>query len=168
MSANAVRLRLVLLAALVGALAYFFFFNQSLRLDESQSLWQTGRSAADILTIVAQDVHVPLYHEILHFWRIVVGDTVEYARLLSLLFYIASIPALYALGRLASALQVELGEHMADVVLDRLRRDEEPRCDLPVGQAFREQGEDLVLTSGELAERIVASSYRLDPPLPEQ
>jgi hypothetical protein len=60
-------------SCLYAALAYFFFFNQSLRLDESQSLWQSGRSAADILTIVAQDVHVPLYHELLHFWRICCG-----------------------------------------------------------------------------------------------
>ncbi len=103
MYANAIKTwgALACLMAFVAALAYFFFFNQSLRLDESQSLWQTGRSAADILTIVAQDVHVPLYHELLHVWRIWVGDGVEWARLLSFVFYALSIPALYMLGRYA-------------------------------------------------------------------
>jgi uncharacterized membrane protein len=101
MSASAARAWVAAFVALAAVLAYFFFFNQSLRLDESQSLWQTGRSAQEILTIVAQDVHVPLYHELLHFWRLLVGDSVEYARLLSLIFYLFSIPALYLLGRLS-------------------------------------------------------------------
>lgn len=98
---GAVALRLVGLMALVCGLAYFFFLPQSLRLDESQSLWQSSRSAAEILTIVAQDVHVPLYHELLHFWRMVFGNSVETARLFSFAFYVASIPAIYALGKLA-------------------------------------------------------------------
>lgn len=92
---------LAFLMGLVASMAFLFFFNQSMRLDESQSLWQTGRSAAEILTIVAQDVHVPLYHEMLHFWRLLAGGSVESARVLSLIFYIASIPAMYLLGRLA-------------------------------------------------------------------
>jgi uncharacterized membrane protein len=82
-------------------LSYFFFLNQSLRLDEAQSLWQSSRSPADILTLVSQDVHVPLYHELLHFWRLFVGDSVTSARLLSLAFYLLCIPAMYAFGRLA-------------------------------------------------------------------
>lgn len=84
-----------------ASLAYFFFGPQSLRLDEAQSLWQTTRSAGEILTLVAQDVHVPLYHQVLHFWRMVLGDTVGAARLLSLLFYLLSIPAIYFLGKVA-------------------------------------------------------------------
>jgi len=82
-------------------LSYFFFAGQSLRLDEAQSLWQSSRSATDILTIVAQDVHVPLYHELLHFWRLYFGDTITAARVMSLGFYLLSIPALYFLGKLA-------------------------------------------------------------------
>lgn len=89
---------MVLLSA---ALSYFFFAGQSLRLDEAQSLWQSSRSAGDILTIVSQDVHVPLYEEILHFWRLYIGDSVTSGRLLSLLFFLCSIPAIYALGKLA-------------------------------------------------------------------
>jgi mannosyltransferase len=86
---------------LCTALSVFFFSGQSLRLDEAQSLWQTSRSTADVLSVVSQDVHVPMYHVLLHFWRIFLGDSVASARLMSLLFYLASIPALYALGKLA-------------------------------------------------------------------
>ncbi len=93
---------------LVIGLSYFFFAGQSLRLDEAQSLWQSSRSPADILTIVSQDVHVPLYHEILHFWRLYVGDGVVLARMLSLLFYLACIPAMYFLGKLAYSRSVGL------------------------------------------------------------
>lgn len=89
------------LMAFAATLSFFFFSQSSLRLDEAQSLWQSGRSAADILTIVAQDVHVPLYHELLHFWRLTVGDSVVTARLFSLIFYLALIPAMYALGTIA-------------------------------------------------------------------
>ncbi|MDB5224763.1 MAG: rane protein-like protein [Candidatus Adlerbacteria bacterium] len=84
-----------------GLLSFFFFAGQSLRLDEAQSLWQTSRSVLDIFTVVSQDVHVPLYHLVLHLWRTLLGDSVITARLLSLAFYMASIPALYALGKLA-------------------------------------------------------------------
>jgi len=84
----------------VFALSYFFI-NQSLRLDEAQSLWQTSRGPVAILGLVAEDVHVPLYHELLRLWRVFVGDSVESARLLSQLFFLLSIPALYALGAYA-------------------------------------------------------------------
>lgn len=94
--------------ALAAALSIFFFSQQSLRLDEAQSLWQTTRSPGDILILVAQDVHVPLYHQVLHLWRIFVGDSVAAARALSLIFYLASIPALYALGTLAYGRRVGL------------------------------------------------------------
>ncbi len=83
------------------ALSYFFFMGQSLRLDESQSLWQVSRQVLEIFTIVAGDVHVPLYHLLLHFWILYLGNTVPLARILSLLFYLASIPALYMVGKLA-------------------------------------------------------------------
>lgn len=83
------------------ALSYFFFIGTSVRLDEAQSLWQTSRGITDIITIVAGDVHVPLYHLLLHFWILYLGNTVPAARALSLAFYLASIPALYFLGKLA-------------------------------------------------------------------
>lgn len=106
------RLRIaVLLGAMMlfcALLSIFFFSTQSLRLDEAQSLWQSSRAPADILTVIAQDVHVPLYHFILHFWRVYLGDTVTSARLLSLAFYLVSIPALYFLGKRAYSRPVGL------------------------------------------------------------
>lgn len=90
------------------ALSAFFFMGQSLRLDEAQSLWQSSRGFTNIFTIVAGDVHVPLYHLILHWWRLYVADGVVAARALSLIFFVASIPALYLLGALAYSRRVAL------------------------------------------------------------
>lgn len=95
---NSKWLWLSVMMALVLALSYAFFMNQSLRLDEAQSLWQSSRSPTHIITLVAQDVHVPLYHELLHFWRLLVGDSVTSARALSVLLYICCIPLVYAIG----------------------------------------------------------------------
>lgn len=99
---------LVLMMLFCALISLFFFSTQSLRLDEAQSLWQSGRSPLDILHVVGQDVHVPLYHLLLHFWRLFTGDTVGMARLMSLVFYLASIPLLYLVGRLAYSRQVGL------------------------------------------------------------
>lgn len=99
---------LALLMLLPIALSFFFFSEQSLRLDEAQSLWQTSRSPGEILTVIGRDVHVPFYHLSLHFWRFAFGDSVEVARLFSLLFYLLQIPAIYALGALAYSRQVGL------------------------------------------------------------
>ncbi len=92
---------LLALMSIPVLLSVFFFAGQSLRLDEAQSLWQSGRGVGYIFNLVAKDVHVPLYHILLHFWRIAFGDTVTVARSMSLFFYILSIPALYLLGTAA-------------------------------------------------------------------
>ena len=84
----------------VFLLSVFFFQKQSLRLDEAQSLWQASYTPLKVINIVAQDVHVPLYHVILHFWQLFFGTEVHIARLLSLIFFISSIPVVYALGKL--------------------------------------------------------------------
>ncbi|MBI5003959.1 glycosyltransferase family 39 protein [Candidatus Kaiserbacteria bacterium] len=84
-----------------AAVSVFFLLPQSLRLDEAQSLWESGRSPSALLMIVAKDVHVPLFHILLHMWRVAFGSSVAAARSLSLVFYILSIPAIYILGRLA-------------------------------------------------------------------
>ncbi len=80
-------------------LSAVFFQKQSLRLDESQSLWQTSHSSLEILHTVAQDVHVPLYHLLLHVWQFFFGNDVSTARILSLIFFLMSIPAIYFLGK---------------------------------------------------------------------
>lgn len=84
----------------VVGLSLLLLINQGLRLDEAQSLWQSSHSVAKIINIVAQDVHVPLYHLILHFWQIVFGTSIVATRILSLLFALAGIPLIYALGKL--------------------------------------------------------------------
>lgn len=96
---------LILLAIVFS---FLFFQRQSLRLDEAQSLWQTSHTPAKIINLVAQDVHVPLYHMILHFWQFTFGNGVVTARLLSLIFFLASIPALYLLGKTAFTSKVAL------------------------------------------------------------
>ena len=80
-------------------LSFGFLLSQSLRLDESQSMWQAAHTPAGILKVVAEDVHPPLYHFLLHFWQELFGNGVATARLLSLLFYLLAIPLLYVLGR---------------------------------------------------------------------
>jgi mannosyltransferase len=83
---------------LVVALSAFVFSHQSLRLDEAQSLWQTSHSPLKIVNLIAQDVHVPLYHLLLHFWRFFLGDGVTAARIFSLLFFLLCIPWFYKFG----------------------------------------------------------------------
>ncbi|MBX4198394.1 glycosyltransferase family 39 protein [Candidatus Parcubacteria bacterium] len=92
---------LVGLILFVIILSLAVFSRQSLRLDEAQSLWQTSHTPTKILNILAQDVHVPLYHMVLHFWQLFLGSTVVTGRMLSLIFFALSIPAMYYLGKRA-------------------------------------------------------------------
>ncbi|MBU6321679.1 MAG: glycosyltransferase family 39 protein [Patescibacteria group bacterium] len=98
----------VSLATLAPLALAFAFRHESLRLDEAQSLWQVSRPARAIIAIVAGDVHVPLYHLLLHAWLLAAGDTVAVARLLSLLFFVASVPLVYLLGERAYGRRVAL------------------------------------------------------------
>ncbi len=91
---------MVVFALLVSTLV---LSRQSLRLDEAQSLWQTSHSWNRMIAIVAGDVHVPLYHTLLHFWQVFFGNGVRTGRLLSLFFFVLTIPAVYFLGMAAYA-----------------------------------------------------------------
>lgn len=93
---------------LMVCFAVFFglvvFGHTSLRLDEAQSLFQTQRDIPGMLNLVAQDVHVPGYHTLLHFWQLLFGQDIYVARILSLIFFVGTIImtyvlATYALGR---------------------------------------------------------------------
>jgi hypothetical protein len=75
------------------------FLRNSIRLDEAQSLWQTNHSYGALLQIIAEDVHVPLYHVLLRTWRLVLGPDVQTARLLSLVFLLAAVPVFYLVAR---------------------------------------------------------------------
>ena len=77
----------------------FAYLGKSLRLDEAQSLWQTDRSYGTLLDLLAEDVHAPLYHVLLRTWRLLLGSDVETARLLSLVFLLASVPVFYLVAR---------------------------------------------------------------------
>jgi mannosyltransferase len=80
--------------------SFVFFQEQSLRLDEAQSLWQASHTPLKIVQIIAEDVHVPLYHMILHVWLLIFGNDVALARFLSFIFFLISMPLVYRLGRL--------------------------------------------------------------------
>jgi mannosyltransferase len=92
----------------VVTLAFGVFSRQSLRLDEAQSLWQTSHTPTKIINIIAQDVHVPLYHMILHFWQLFLGNTVTTGRALSLIFFLISIPAMYFFGKRAFSRRIAI------------------------------------------------------------
>jgi len=92
---------MALLCFFIITVAIFILSHQSLRLDEAQSLWQSARSPAGILKIIAQDVHVPLFGLMLHFWMLVFGNGVAVARVMSLALFIAAVPAVYLLASLA-------------------------------------------------------------------
>lgn len=91
----------ILLFCAIGSslLSFLVFIRQSLRLDESQSIWQSSHSIAGLLHTVALDVHVPLYHLILHYWIFFFGNSVVSVRLPSLIFFLATIPVVYLLAR---------------------------------------------------------------------
>ncbi len=79
--------------------SFMVMMGESLRLDEAQSIWQTSHSLRETLAIVAEDVHVPLYHIMLHYWMILFGTSEIAVRSMSLLFSVATIPIFYLLSR---------------------------------------------------------------------
>jgi mannosyltransferase len=84
-----------ILMILVTALFIFYSSKLSIRLDESQSLWQTSRTYPRMLQIISQDVHVPLYHTLLHIWQSIFGNEVVLARLMSFILFVPLIPLMY-------------------------------------------------------------------------
>lgn len=80
-------------------IALYLLLNQGLRLDEAQTLWQSSHTLSGVIHTVALDVHVPLYHVIVHFWMFFFGDSVETVRLLSLFFFLLTIPVIYLIAR---------------------------------------------------------------------
>lgn len=84
--------------AFAAASAAAFFLPPSLRLDESQTLWQVSRFPWEIFHVIGSDVHVPLYHFLLYGWNIFFGNGMTSARIFSLVFFLASIPMVYLVG----------------------------------------------------------------------
>ena len=67
--------------------------------DEGWSVWVARFSPAEILRQTGNDVHPPLYFELLHFWRSLSGDSEAGLRLLSAFLGTLTVAATYALGR---------------------------------------------------------------------
>jgi len=86
----------VILSCLVTISTLIF---QSIRLDEAQSLWVATKSVPEIFHLDAQDVLVPFYEVLLHFWIQLFGTTIAAARILSFLFFVVTLPFLYQLGK---------------------------------------------------------------------
>lgn len=92
---------IVSLCAMVAFAVYFslvVFSQTSLRLDEAQSLFQTNRDVPGMLHLIAQDVHVPGYHLLLHYWQLLFGNDIFAARMMSLVFFVLLILATFALA----------------------------------------------------------------------
>lgn len=98
---------LIVWASLIAMVAFAVFFSlqifatSSLRLDEAQSLFQTNRDLGGMYYLVGQDVHVPLYHTLLHFWQLIFGQDIFVARMMSLVFFVGTILMTYATARYA-------------------------------------------------------------------
>ncbi len=73
--------------------------DKSVWWDEGLAAWAARQSLADIAHWTANDVHPPLYFWLLHFWRLLSGDSEFGLRLLSALIGLLTIPATYLLGK---------------------------------------------------------------------
>lgn len=67
--------------------------------DEGWSVWAARFPAAEILRQTGNDVHPPLYFELLHLWRGLSGDSEAGLRLLSAFLGTALVALTFALGR---------------------------------------------------------------------
>jgi Predicted membrane protein len=90
----------------VLVISIFVWMGQGLRLDEAQSIWQTSRDLSGVVRIVAKDVHVPFYFVALHFWEVLFGTGEKAVRFLSLIAFVASIPAMFVLAQRAYSTRV--------------------------------------------------------------
>jgi hypothetical protein len=101
---------LVILITLFGGfLRVLMLDNKGLWLDETFSVWVANHSVGDMLQwIVKIDQHPPLYYFLLHYWVALNGDTPYYARLLSALFGVGTIPIIHLIGKRMSGAVVGL------------------------------------------------------------
>lgn len=83
------------------AISLLALMGKGLRLDEAQSVWQTNHSLYGTLSILAQDIQLPLYYVGLRFWEMAFGTSVQAIRSFSLIFLILSFPAIFLLAKKA-------------------------------------------------------------------
>jgi hypothetical protein len=95
------RTRLMLLALMVAGSVFRLFLigKKSIWLDEAYSIAITQRSLPDLLRMVVQtDSHPPLYYLLLKMW-LLISHSEAWARSLSAIFSILTIPVMYLLVR---------------------------------------------------------------------
>jgi mannosyltransferase len=91
---------------IITAVSIMTLFMQSIRLDEAQSIWVYTKSVPAFLRLTAEDVLVPLYGTILHFWMQLFGTNILATRTLSFIFFVLTVPVLYHLAKAAGNKQV--------------------------------------------------------------
>lgn len=100
----------------VTCISVFLFMGKSLRLDEAQSLFQTNGTFVGTVRLIAEDIHLPVYFVALQIYQLFVGTSEFAIRSLSLIFLLAALPAMYALGKEAYSRDVGI----AAVILSSL------------------------------------------------
>jgi uncharacterized membrane protein len=91
----------ILAIVLIGLLLRVYCAGvPSLDVDEAFSISIAKLSLLQTIQKAAADVHPPLYFVILHYWIMLNGDSEFTLRLLSIVFGVLAIPAIYLLGRL--------------------------------------------------------------------
>jgi uncharacterized membrane protein len=95
-------LEIAALVGIVGIAGFLRFFHLSpgLDADESYSVDVANHSPVSILRILERtDTHPPLSYLLLHFWMQIFGSSEVAVRSLAALFGVATVVALYFLGR---------------------------------------------------------------------
>jgi mannosyltransferase len=91
---------LLLTCALGAVLRVYKLGAESIWLDEAFTIQTSHGSLAQIVEATAKDVHPPLYYFAMHYWMQLFGDTEFSTRLLSTLFGVLTILAIYKLASL--------------------------------------------------------------------
>ena len=92
-------LLLALFVLLAFALRVLRVDFQPLWWDEGYSVWFATHPLGQMAALTAQDIHPPLYYALLHGWIGLLGAGPVSLRLLSVLFGVLAIPAIYLAGR---------------------------------------------------------------------
>jgi mannosyltransferase len=91
---------LLLTFALGAVLRVYRLGAESIWLDEAFTIQTAHGSLSSIVEETSKDVHPPLYYFAIHYWMDLFGDTEFSTRLLSALFGVLSILAIYKLASL--------------------------------------------------------------------
>jgi mannosyltransferase len=92
----------LLIVVIVGALVRFYQIGwQPFWVDEGFSEWASRQSVWYLWTVLPTfEPNPPLYYTLLKGWRVLFGDSEAALRSLSVLFSVATIPLVFAMGRM--------------------------------------------------------------------